>query len=267
MSKRLYVQKACLTVLCFVFLLFAQQRQNGEILEDSVASSSQGVRATAANDTSAPASSSHKIFGCGLSICERIFYPVAISNFINDMKSGYWYEAGLPDMFMAFGARLKFLYNPLPFLGLEPNCRILYATSNVSLAGSDRGTEDINFLTYTAGCDLWARVAHHKRVTFKAGIGAAYGSGSLTTSGNLGSISSTGTCYGMNLLGGAEFAIKMITVNIEILCPIETIIFSSRSGQLTSNNTNPDGTPLIFRYPASDNLRGLEIHEGVTFLF
>lgn len=252
MSERLIVQKACLTVLCFVFVLCAQQRQAGEIIGDSVGPSNQGVR----NDTSAssivrqpgaadahsgdaksaasgtPVKPQYTMFGVGVGLAERIFYPSAINDFISDvydeMKSRYTVhdiigttDTSLQPLFIAFALRLKFLYNPLPFLGIEPSCRILFAPENLSWAGEE--SESINLFTYTAGCDLWARFARFKMVTFKAGIGAVYGRGSLTTSGDLGAITYTGACYGMNVLAGADITIKKIAVNIEFLCPIENI--------------------------------------------
>jgi hypothetical protein len=297
MSKRPAFQKACLTALCFACILFAQERQTEEILEDSAGSSGQGVLPTTTKDTSAsrtvqqagakgghtdavnadqagkPARPPFRMFGFGLCLGERIFYPSAINNFIadvyNEMKSGYITEdMGSQDLFMAFALELKFLYNPIPYLGLQPNAGILWAPKYLVLSGAASGSENINLLSYTGGLDFWARVAPFKRVTFKAGLGAVYGASSLSASGDLGDVTLSGSTYGMNVLAGIDLTFRKIAVNIDFLCPIETVTFTSQTGQLKNDATTVGpGYGTTYRYPSSDNLIGLEIHEGVTFLF
>lgn len=217
----------------------------------------------------APSAMPLKRFGFGISFGERIYYPPEINDFStdiwNELKSGYVVtsELGSADIFMAYAFNAHFLFLPVPYLGITPYGDILWSPKFLV---TNYSSENINLLCYTGGVNAVGIFTPHKRFSFKAGAGLSYGSADLYASGDLGSSTMSGSVFGINLLAGVNITFSKVMINVDFTVPVQTAQFTSRSGGLEDPNIIYETTPL-YRYPKSANLIGLEINEGVTFLW
>jgi hypothetical protein len=218
-----------------------------------------------------PSAAPSKRFGFGISFGERIYYPPEINDFskdiFNELKNGYVVtsELGSADIFMAYAFRAHFLFLPVPNLGVTPYGDILWSPKFLM---TNYSSENINLLCYTGGVNAVGIFTPHKRVSFKAGAGLSYGSANLYASGDLGSSTISGSVFGINLLAGINITFSKVMINVDFTVPVQAAQFTSQSGYFLGPSYDVvDGGGPTYRYPKSANLIGLEINEGVTFLW
>jgi hypothetical protein len=225
--------------------------------------------ATVASESNMPSQSSTNVkkFGVGFSFGERIFYPQKINDLSSqiweEMKSSYYvvYEVGSSDMYLAYSGRLNFLFAPVKYLNIMPYMDILWGPKYLT---TDYETEYINLLCYTGGLNVIGVMNPDRRFSFKGGAGFSFGGGSLYLSGDAGNgVTMDGSIIGFNLLAGFDINLSRVKIGIDFVVPIQNIDFNSKTGSLESSSSSS----TTYTYPGSDNLTGLEIREGVTFMF